>query len=79
MYDGALPCNALKVSSRILKSTRSATFNQCRSANAGEMWSRLRIPHTTLAAEFWTSWSFLMSFFGSPDKRELQLSSLVNH
>ena len=36
MYAGALPYNALKVSSSILKSTRCATFSQWRSAKAGD-------------------------------------------
>ena len=67
---------ALWVSRSILNLIRSETGSQWRSNKIGVMWSYLREPVISRAAAFCTDWSFLMTYFGTLYKRELQWSNL---
>ena len=61
-YTGQRWYTAQYTSKRSLNSIRWRTGNQCRLNKTGVMWSRLRVPVISRAAEFWTICSFRSIF-----------------
>ena len=59
-----------------MKSILFSIGNQWRDFKIGLICSCLRERVTSLAAAFWTSWSFLIELLGRPYNKELQKSSL---
>ena len=66
----------MKVNSRILKTILCSTGSQCISFSKGVIRSYLEPHEIWRTAQFWTNWSLWIKYFGSPYKRELQLSNL---
>ena len=71
-----MPFRHLKVIKRILKIIRCSKGSHCSFCNTCNMCSCLGVSAIILAAAFWTCWSRLIVFCGSPYKSELQKSSL---
>ena len=65
-YTGQRWCTARNTSKRSLNSIRWRTGNQCKLNKTGVMWSRLRVPVISRAAEFWIICSFRSCVSGSP-------------
>ena len=61
----------------ILYSILWATGSQCSLVKSGEAWERLEVLKMSLAEQFWTFWSFLMSCWGIPDKRVTVVKTFI--